>query len=251
MEEFSKLVDLMAALRGKNGCAWDKKQTIKGFKTFILEEVHEVMDAIERDDYKDLREELGDLLFHIVFISRICEEDGHFDIRAVIEDVHRKMYNRHPHVFGNGEAGFNIEQKWEEIKKEEKEDYSLLSHIPKTMPALLRAYIVSKRVARVGFDWENIHGIYEKIDEELDELKRAEEAGDPLSIKEEVGDLLFTIVNISRHHGIDPEDALRQTTDKFTRRFNYVEKNTDVATATPSDMNRLWDEIKSMEKGGI
>ncbi|MEN6617818.1 MAG: MazG family protein, partial [Syntrophorhabdus sp.] len=164
MESFDKLIELMATLRSEQGCAWDRKQTVPAFKTFMLEEVYEIIDAIERDDMKDLKEELGDLLFHIVFIAQICKERKAFDIDGIIKDVYKKMYDRHPHVFQDQELDVPIEIKWEELKKKEKvDDYSLLSHIPPSMPALLRAYIITKRAAKVGFDWQKIEDVYEKM----------------------------------------------------------------------------------------
>lgn len=250
MNEFSKLVELVATLRGEEGCPWDKKQTLPAFKTFLLEEVYELIEAIEKDNVQALKEELGDLLFHIIFISQICKEQKRFDVRDVLEEEYRKMYNRHPHVFLKETPEWPIQKRWEEIKREEKEDYSLLSNIPASIPALLRAYTITRRAARVGFDWQRLEDIHEKMHEEIDELKKAEGAGDAAAVKEEIGDLLFTIVNISRFHNIDPEDALRATSEKFIRRFNYIEKNTDVTKSSLSDMDNLWDEIKNMEKQG-
>ena len=281
-EGFSKLVNLVETLRGDKGCPWDKKQTVKAFKTYLLEEVYELIDSIEKDNDSALKEELGDLLFHILFISQICKENRLFDIDDVIHFTYEKMYNRHPHVFMSESSDKPIEKKWEEmnypaashgvskarqqhenhleasfgvwtrgaIKKSEKEDYSPLTHIPLIIPALLRAYIISKRVARVGFDWLKLEDIYEKMSEEIGELKKAESSGETEAIKEEIGDLLFTIVNISRFHNIDPEDALRSTSDKFVRRFSYIEKNTDLENTTLTAMDKLWDEIKSIEKRG-
>jgi len=250
MEEFAQLVALMATLRGEKGCSWDKKQTTKAFKTFLLEEVYELIDAIEKDDYKALKEELGDLLFHIVFISQICKDDGQFDIKEVVSSVYKKMYNRHPHVFMGASSDKSIEKNWEEIKKNEKEDYSPLSDVPSIMPALLRAYVVTRRAARVGFDWEHVDDVYEKMSEEMEELRKAEQSANIESIKEEIGDLLFTMVNISRFHGVDPEDALRLTCNKFIRRFGYIESKTDIKTSSLSKMDSLWNEIKNMEKEG-
>lgn len=251
MEEFTQLVELMATLRGEKGCSWDKKQTTKAFKTFLLEEVYELIDAIEKDDYKALKEELGDLLFHIVFISQICKDEKQFDIKEVVSSVYKKMYNRHPHVFMDAPSDKPIEKKWEEIKKDEKEDYSLLSNVPSAMPALLRAHIISRRAAHVGFDWESVDGIYEKMSEEIEELKRAGQSGDTGSIKEEIGDLLFTVVNISRFYNVDPEDALRLTCNKFIRRFSYIESKIKLKTSSLSEMDSLWNEIKIIEnKGG-
>jgi len=250
MNEFSKLVELVATLRGEEGCPWDKKQTLPAFKTFLLEEVYELIEAIEKDSIRSLKEELGDLLFHILFIAQICSEQKRFGIRDVLEEEYRKMYNRHPHVFLKKTPEGPIQKRWEEIKREEKEDYSLLSNIPASIPALLRAYTITRRAARVGFDWQRLEDIHEKMHEEIDELKKAEGTGDAAAVKEEIGDLLFTIVNISRFHNIDPEDALRATSEKFIRRFNYIEKNTDVTKSSLSDMDNLWDEIKNMEKQG-
>jgi tetrapyrrole methylase family protein/MazG family protein len=251
VEGFSKLVQLMDTLRSKKGCPWDRKQTTKAFKTFLLEEVYELIDAIEKDDSKALEEELGDLLFHIVFISQICKERGLFNIEDVVTSVYEKMYKRHPHVFSDAVSSDKpIETRWENIKKQEKENYSLLSNIPDTIPALLRAYIISRRVARVGFDWEKVDDVYEKVFEEIDELRKAEISKNPASVREEIGDLLFTIVSIARFHNVDPEDALRFTSDKFIRRFSYIEKKTDIESSSLSAMDKLWNEIKDIEKKG-
>jgi MazG family protein len=235
-----------------------------------LEETYEVIDAIEKEDHAALKEELGDLLFHIVFIAQICKEKGLFNIEDVITSAYTKMYNRHPHVFRRDQAqgpqegatgypgvpaqrvvgGPSIEVTWEELKRAEKADYTGVSSVPKILPALLRSYVVSRRAARIGFDWGTAEGIYEKIAEEIGELKEAEKAGDITLIEEEVGDLLFTVANLSRFHNIDPEAALRRTLDKFVRRFTYVEKNADLKSPDPKAMDDLWNEVKDMEKRG-
>jgi MazG family protein len=264
MEEFTKLTRLMEQLRGENGCPWDKKQSLGAFTTFLLEEAYEVIDAIDRLDYGGLKEELGDLLFHIVFMAQICKEEGRFGIVDVIGTAYDKMYRRHPHVFSGRCATENgvedgtvedehtgdqtIEERWEYIKKQEKGDYSPVSAVPRILPALLRAYVVSKRAAKVGFDWEGIDDIYEKMYEEIGELREAERSGSKHAVEEEIGDLLFTIANISRTHGIDPERALRRAIDKFTRRFTYVERHTDTAARNLKAMDALWNEIKEKEK---
>lgn len=251
MENFLKLVNLVGTLRGNKGCPWDKKQTLDSFKTYILEEVYEVIDAIEKKNYSYLKEELGDLLFHIVFIAQICNELNLFSIKEIIESTYTKMYNRHPHVFNKDTYEDKpIEKKWEEIKKDEKEEYSLLSNIPSIIPALLRAYIISQRVARIGFDWPNVEEIHTKIEEELEELRSAEKSAETHRIREEIGDLLFTIVNLARFHSIDPEDALRFSSDKFIKRFAYIEKNIDIQHSTLNKMDALWNEIKDIEKKG-
>jgi tetrapyrrole methylase family protein/MazG family protein len=247
MEEFSKLTGLMATLRGEGGCPWDKRQTVKEFKTYLLEEVYELIDAIEKEDYPALQEELGDLLFHIVFISQICKDKGLFDIRDVIADTYKKMYNRHPHIFKKSSSDKPIEKRWEEIKKEEKEGYSPLTGVPRSMPALLRAYVVSRRAAKVGFDWVKLEDIYEKMHEEIDEMKATNSIA---SAREEIGDMLFTLVNIARFRDIDPEDALRFACDKFIKRFSYMEKKTNLESASLAEMDDLWNEAKSMEKKG-
>ena len=250
MEEFSKLVELMATLRGDAGCPWDKKQTEQSFRTFLLEEVYELIDAIETGDHGMMREELGDLLFHIVFICQICSEKGFFDIREVVASTCEKMRNRHPHIFAREASDKPIEARWEEIKRSEKEDYSLLAGVPHILPALLRAYVVSKRASRVGFDWERVEDIFGKLDEEIKELKEAEKSGNKQDVEEEIGDLLFTAANIARFYGIDPETALRGTVDKFVRRFSYIEKHLDVAKSSQCDMEALWNEVKNKEKKG-
>jgi MazG family protein len=160
------------------------------------------------------------------------------------------MYNRHPHVFQKRTSHVPIEKRWEQIKKEEKEDYSPLSNIPPGMPALLRAYAVTKRASTVGFDWKKIEDVYDKMFEEIEELRKAQAAENPASIREEVGDLLFTVVNVSRFLNTDPEDALRSTIDKFIHRFSYVEKNTDIRNASLDTMDKLWNDAKYIEKQG-
>ena len=256
MDAFSKLVGLMDQLRGENGCEWDRKQTVDSFKTFLLEEVYEVIDAIETSDYTALREELGDLLFHIVFIARICKEEGRFDIQEVISNIYNKMLYRHPHVFSRDPSDTRtVEVRWEELKRNEKEAYTPVSGLPKSLPALLRAYLISKRAAKVGFDWENITDVYDKMHEELEELKNAVTSKNNAAIQEEIGDLLFAIVNISRFYHTDPEDALRRTNEKFIRRFNHIEKNlgAELTSQDPSldKMEQLWIEAKNMEKKGV
>ena len=250
MEEFAELIKLMETLRSDKGCPWDRKQTVDSFKTFLLEEVYELIEAIEKNNTEMLEEELGDLLFHIVFIAQICKEQGLFNIRDVVSKVYQKMYHRHPHVFQNEAVDKPIEIKWEELKKKEKKDYSLLSNIPTGMPSLLRAYTVTRRAAKTGFDWITLEDIYEKLFEEIDELNKARSGTDKESIKEEIGDILFTMVNISRFLNIDPEDALRYTIEKFIRRFSYIEKNTDINQTSLAEMDRLWNVMKNMEKQG-
>ncbi len=250
MREFSELVKIVEILRGEKGCPWDKKQTIGDFKTFLLEEVYELVDAIEKGDPDEIKEELGDLVFHVIFISQICKEDGKFGIEEVIADAKNKIIRRHPHVFGKEPLQGPVPKMWEEIKRAEKGGSSLLEGIPKAMPALLKAYTVTRKVSRVGFDWEKVEDVYEKLQEEISELREAEGTKDKEKIKEEIGDLLFTIANISRFYGIDPEDALRKTVDKFVRRFSYIEEKLNNQNLDIQVMDRLWEEIKEKEKKG-
>lgn len=252
MEElFTGLVELVSMLRGEHGCPWDKKQTTKSFRTFLLEEVYELIDAIEKDEYKVMRGELGDLLFHIVFIARICEENRLFTIREVLLDIVDKMKRRHPHVFQPEKVGQKpIEQRWEDIKKQEGKEYLPVSGVPSILPALSRAYLISRRAAKMGFDWDKAEDVYEKVQEELAELKEAQATGVPEHIEEEMGDLLFTIVNVSRFCKVDPEAALRGTIEKFVRRFRYIEQNTNVETSDLATMDSLWNEAKKRDKKG-
>jgi tetrapyrrole methylase family protein / MazG family protein len=248
---FTQLVELVSTLRGDHGCSWDKKQTTKAFRTFLIEEVYELIDAIEKDDYEAMRGELGDLVFHIVFIARICEENGFFNIWEVLSRVNDKMRGRHPHVFGSSSRDQeSIEQRWEEIKKNEGQDYLPISGVPSILPALSRAYLISRRAAKLGFDWERIEDIYEKVDEEMAELKEAQTTGSAEHVEEELGDLLFTVVNVARFHNIDPEAALRGTIEKFIRRFRYVEQRTNVEASDIGTMDALWNEAKKKEKKG-
>lgn len=248
---FAELVELVSTLRGEHGCPWDKKQTIGGFRTFLIEEVYELVEAIEKEEHESIRGELGDLLFHIVFIARICEENNFFGITEVLSEIIAKMKKRHPHVFRPNEGHLgSIEQRWEQIKKEEDREYSPLSGVPSILPALSRAYLISRRAAKIGFDWDKIEDVYGKLEEELAELKEAQTSGRPKDIEEEIGDILFTIVNLSRFHKIDPEAALRGTIDKFIRRFAYIEQMTNVETSDMTTMDALWDEAKKKEKKG-
>lgn len=250
MEAFSRLVGLMETLRGPEGCPWDKKQTVKAFETFLLEEVYELIDAIEREDFAALKEELGDLLFHIVFIAQICREESRFGMEDVVRGVYEKMRGRHPHIFDRDGDPRPIEARWEEIKMKEKGAYSPVSDVPAILPALLRAYVVTRRAARIGFDWERLDDVYEKLSEEIEELRAAEHAKRQSHIEEEIGDVLFTVTNIARFHGIDPEYALRRTIDKFVRRFRYVEKRASATKLTLEAMDALWKEVKEREKKG-
>lgn len=254
-EEFQKLVEIIEKLRSEKGCPWDKLQTHDTLKRYLLEETYELIEAIERKDYEAIKEELGDLLLQIVFHSQIAKENGKFNIDEVIEKICRKMISRHPHVFGEAllETPEEVINQWEEIKREEgKLTGSILEGIPLTLPSLLRAYKIQSRVSKVGFDWDSVEGILSKIEEEIEELKKAIKSGQKYKIEEEVGDLLFSVVNLSRFLKIDPEAALRKTNRKFEERFRKLEKlaqkrGRSLKDMSLSEMDSLWEEIKKEE----
>lgn len=248
---FAELVEIMRTLRGPEGCPWDKEQTPQSIKKNLIEEAYEVAEAIDSEDEKDLKGELGDLLFQIIFHSQMASEKKLFDINNVIEAIAQKIKRRHPHIFGNLQAGSPAEvlTRWEQIKRAEREEHeSQLSGLPLSLPALQYAFELQSRAARVGFDWEDGVAILQKLDEEVQELKTALGSGQKLA-REEMGDFLFTIVNITRHLGVDAEDALRATCKKFTRRFNYMEKRAKEMGRTLEEMTLeekdvLWEEAK-------
>jgi len=249
-----RLVELMATLRGPDGCPWDRKQTPESLKPFLVEECYEVVDAIEEGAPAKVRDELGDLLFQIIFHARIAEEAGQFTINDVITAIHEKMTRRHPHVFGDDKLSTDKEvlSNWEEIKRKEKghEDRkSILEGVPKELPSLLRAHRLQERAARVGFDWAHLNEAMPKLDEEIAEFKESLKSEDAGKIEEELGDVFFMLVNISRFLGVNPEDALRKTISKFIHRFRYIEEHAEQAGRSLNDMTldemeRLWQESK-------
>ena len=249
-----KLVALMARLRGPDGCPWDRKQTTDSLKPFLIEECYEVIDALDERDPDKVREELGDLLFQIIFHARIAEENGEFTIGDVIETNVEKMTRRHPHVFGNEKLTTDKEvlANWEEIKKKEKgyeQRKSILEGVPRSMPSLIRAHRLQERAARVGFDWNKIDETLPKLDEEIAEFKEALKTERADKIEEELGDIFFMLVNISRFLDVDPEEALRKTISKFIHRFRYIEESAaDVGKSlkdmTLDEMEKLWQEAK-------
>ncbi len=256
-KNFNDLVELMAKLRGPGGCPWDHKQTADSLKPFLIEECYEVVDALDEGSPDKVREELGDLLFQIIFHARIAEENGQFTIHDVISSNIKKMIGRHPHVFGDARLVTDKEvlANWEEIKKKEKgyeERRSVLEGVPRNLPSLLRAHRIQERAARVGFDWSRIDEALPKLDEEMAEFKESLKNKDAAGIEEELGDLFFMLVNISRFLGVNPEDALRKTISKFIRRFRYIEEqaaNGEKALGDMSldEMEALWQESKLSE----
>ncbi len=248
MSEFYKLVDIMKKLRAPNGCPWDREQTIESLKPYLLEETYETLEAMDIGG-EELKGELGDLLLNIVFQSLIKEEEGEFTIDDVAKKVSEKLIRRHPHIFADVEieGTEDVIRNWDEIKRKEKEHRgrkSVLDGIPKIYPPLAKAYKLQVKAAKVGFDWEDEVGALNKLEEELGEMKTAYEKNDRENLKEEIGDVVFTLVNIARKLDIDIVDAVMKTNNKFEDRFRYVEKNCDLAESTLEEMDRLWDEAK-------
>jgi tetrapyrrole methylase family protein / MazG family protein len=273
-QRFHKLRELMAALRAPNGCPWDRKQTHESLKPYLLEETYEALETIDRGDHSRLAEELGDVLLQVLFHSQIAAESGTFTIDDVLDQLADKLIRRHPHVFPNGAGDptpTNAEQvlaKWEEIKRAERQaegrPASAIDGVPQTLPALLRAYQVQARASRVGFDWSHDQNGFDqvltKIEEEIRELRAAlrqpaEEANTSARQREitaEFGDVLFSLVNLSRFVKVNPEDALRQAVNRFAERFHYIERQAaqsgrGVADLSFDEMNRWWDEAKDRE----
>jgi len=265
--DIARLIEIMAALRNPvGGCPWDLEQDFSTIRHYTIEEAYEVADAIERQDFGDLREELGDLLLQPIYHAQMAKEAGHFDIGDVIYAITDKLIRRHPHVFGSVEAGSSAasEQRWEAIKAQERaakaarkgdEAPSVLDDVPNVLPALARAEKLTKRAAKVGFDWPDFAAVKAKVNEELDEVVVAQESGDATALHEEIGDLLFAVTNLARHAGVDAEAALRDANYKFTRRFHYVEARCREDGIAPDEagLERLdgyWNEVRAADKGG-
>jgi len=251
---FVRLVDIMAKLRGPEGCPWDKEQTAESLKPFLVEETYEVLEAIDEGSPDKVREELGDLLFQIVFHSRLAEERGEFTIRDVLEAIAEKMVRRHPHVFGDKDLKTSQEVlvDWELMKKTEKgyeSRKSILEGVPRELPALTRAHRLQERAARVGFEWDRVDDVMAKLDEEVGEFKDTLSRRDPSEMEDELGDIFFVLVNISRYIGVNPEDALRKTISKFIKRFQYIEEQAkgqgrELSEMTLEEMDGLWEQAK-------
>lgn len=264
--DLSTLLEIMARLRDPvNGCPWDIEQDFRSIRHYTIEEAYEVSDAIEREDYEDLRDELGDLLLQPVYHAQMASEAGLFDIGDVIHSVTHKLIRRHPHVFGTEDPGNSAssEQRWENIKAAERAQKaerrgtekppSILDDVPVGLPALARAGKLTKRAARVGFDWPDTASVIAKIREELDETSEALDTNSPERQSEEIGDLLFAVANLARHAGIDPEAALRDANAKFVRRFEYVEARcredgVDIAEADLERLDGYWNEVRVADK---
>lgn len=259
-DAFQRLVDIMQRLRGPGGCPWDREQTIESLRGFVLEETYEVLDAIDRGDHDALRGEIGDLLFEGVFLAQIEADEGRFTIVDSIVAIADKLIRRHPHVFGAAtgvdSAGKVVEQ-WEQIKAREQQEAgrkrALLSGVPKAMPSLLRAHEIGSRVAAVGFDWARTGDVIGKIEEEVAELRQAVTHEGEQRTEEEMGDLLFSIANLARKLGVEPESALRKANEKFTARFEalehaFAQRGRSLEQATLEEMEAVWGEIKARKE---
>ena len=253
MIEFQRLIDIIAQLRDPiSGCPWDIKQTPESLVPNFIEELYEAVEAIEDQDSDALEEELGDLMLHVVFQARIAEEEGRFSIAGVLDRIADKLVRRHPHVFGTDkvETADAVKMNWERIKKKEKTDrLSVLEGIPRALPGLIHAQRTQEKAASVGFDWPDHKPVLAKLEEEEREFHEALATGDNSLIREEIGDLLFTLVNLARKLHIDAEAALKDTTRKFRKRFNYIEehyhrKGEDIHEASLEELDALWDLAK-------
>jgi MazG family protein len=251
------LMELVRRLRGPEGCPWDREQTLGDLKQYLLEECYEVMDAIDGSRFDQLREELGDLLFHIVFLASLAEEKGAFTLSDVIHDIHGKMVRRHPHVFGDAKADDpeTVRQNWWEIKrKEASSTSSLLDSVPRHLPALQRAYRLGQRATRAGMDWPGPEPVLDKIREEIAEMEIALAGEDAQATGEELGDLLFSLANLARHLKKNPEESLQRSNDKFLDRFRRMESRARDAgipldSLSPSERDRWWEEGKREPAG--
>jgi len=263
MSDIQKLLDIMTRLRGpEGGCPWDREQTFRTIAPYTIEEAYEVADAIEQNDLPELRSELGDLLFQVVFHSQMAKEMGAFDFADVVAAINEKMIRRHPHVFGDAqvEDAAAQTQRWEDIKAKERRDKgevaSTLHGVTAGLPALTRAKKLQGRAARVGFDWPNVSQVLDKLDEELAEVREALDIGELDAIEDEIGDLLFVCVNLARHVKVEPETALRRANRKFERRFHYMERlakerGFDFAKASLETQEALWQDAKLAERNPI
>lgn len=249
MKEFERLVQIIKVLRGENGCPWDREQTLESLKPCLREEVAELLEAME-GDVEEHKGELGDVLMNLVFQADICEDEGKFNIEDVAYEINEKLIRRHPHVFKKRDEGITTDEvlvNWDEIKKTEKlheNRKSALDGVPKYLPALSKAQKIQKKASKVGFDWENIDQVIEKLYEEIDELKVEISKKDRKNIEEELGDVLFSVVNIARFLDVDATEALEKTIKKFDRRFRYVEEKCDVKKAKLDELENFWNEAK-------
>jgi MazG family protein len=254
--KFQRLVEIMARLRAPGGCPWDREQSFDSIKPYTLEETYEVLDAIDRRDWGDLAEELGDFILQAVFYAQMAAEEDKFGIEDAIDAINEKLVRRHPHVFGDAsaETSGDVLRQWDQIKSAEKKskgkaEDGLLTGVPRAVPALVEAQQIASRAAGVGFDWENAEQVIEKLHEELAEFAEARKNEAPAELEDELGDLLFVVVNLARFVKVDPEQALRKTNAKFRERFGYIERKLAERGKSPresniQEMEALWQEAK-------
>jgi tetrapyrrole methylase family protein/MazG family protein len=255
---FERLVEIMRTLLGPDGCPWDREQTPATLKPYLIEEIYEVCESIDQGDAAALREELGDVLMHIIFLSLLAEQSGDFRLPQVIDGIADKMVKRHPHVFGAGhlDTADQVVDQWERIKAEQRQsenpEASRLDGVPRALPALLRSHRLQEKAAKVGFDWGDVKDVWAKVREEIDELEEALTGGDPERAEDEFGDLLFVLVNLGRWKRLNAESALQRTNAKFERRFRHIEARARetgrvLDSMTLAEMDALWEEAKESE----
>ncbi len=254
LNNFETLIKIMNILRGPKGCPWDQKQNINSLKKYLLEEAYELLEVMDEKNYEKHKEELGDLLLQIVFQAEIRKNEGKFNINDVIKEINEKVIRRHPHIFNNitVKDSEEVSRNWDKIKALEKNNMdrkSILDGIPKDLPVTLKAEKIQKKAAKVGFDWNNLEGAVKKMQEEIAEMLTAYKKNDISNLEEEIGDVFFSLINVARLAKIDPYTAFNGTVVKFERRFRYIEKNTNIEKSDLTEMERLWNEAKKIEKG--
>ncbi|MDT8318647.1 MAG: nucleoside triphosphate pyrophosphohydrolase [bacterium] len=258
LKGFDGLIRIMKRLRSPEGCPWDREQTMESLKPYIIEEAYEVVEAIDGGNKVEIKEELGDLLLQVVFLSELADEAGEFNAGDVIDAISEKLVRRHPHVFADETSKTTAEvlKSWASIKVDEKNEKgggSVLEGVPKQMPALLRAHRITEKAARVGFDWDNLGQVFAKLEEEMGEFEEAVKGKEPEKMEDELGDVIFSLVNIARFLEVNPEEALKKTILKFVRRFNHIEKcleesGVDIREASLEQMEGLWIDAKKAER---
>tara|TARA_B110001454_G_scaffold205187_1_gene214575 strand:+ start:5301 stop:6050 length:750 start_codon:yes stop_codon:yes gene_type:complete len=246
MDKFNKLIKIVKKLKGPDGCEWDRKQTHQSLTPYLLEETHEVIEAIENKDYDALKEELGDLLLHVIFQADLASDKNKFSVEELLDGINNKLIRRHPHIFLDDFNHSYKKRSWEAIKKKEKNRDSVLDGVPKSLPALLQSRRIQEKAAGVGFDWDNNSQVLDKVEEEILELK--ESIIKNKGINEELGDVLFTLVNLSRHLDIDPELSLKRSTEKFMRRFKAIEDEVDIEKLSLEELDEIWNRNKEKDK---
>ena len=251
MSSIQKLIKTVKKLRAPNGCEWDREQTHETLVPYLLEETYEVIEAIENKDFVALKEELGDLLLHVVFQADLAEDSKNFSLEDSINNVNKKLINRHPHIFDNSSNKIWEKGNWESQKQKEKQRESILDGVPIALPALLRARRIQEKASSVGFDWDKKAQVFNKIEEEVSELKEALNSNN--GIEEELGDVLFSVVNLSRHLNLNPEKILKLSIEKFSKRFKRIEtdlksKNIQMQSLTLDELDKIWEKNKSLDK---